>query len=134
MVRLVSTLMVATLLVGCGTTVSEKKEIIPESEKSMKEVYDEHGLASSSDKKNAGRMVISRPATAYEMSADAYRVNQVKNRPQFRKLPNPTLYIYFAPTLSKDGRMPIPAWMTEFQMYDRDEYALSGEINLGERQ
>ncbi|MGR5296820.1 hypothetical protein ACPV5U_24400 [Vibrio mediterranei] len=134
MVRLASTLLFVALLMGCGTTVSEKKEIIPESEKSMKEVYDEHGLASAANNQNTGRKVISRPATAYEMSADAYRVNQVNNRPKFRKLPNPTLYIYFAPTLSKDGRMPIPAWMTEFQMFDRDEYALSGEINLGDRQ
>lgn len=52
------------------------------------------------------------------------------NKPAFKKLPNPTLYIYFPARLSEKDRLPIPAWMTEFNMYDRDEYAQHGEVSL----
>ncbi|MDF9399125.1 hypothetical protein [Vibrio sp. 1180_3] len=121
------------LIAGCGTTVGKKEQIIPPSELSMKDVYDRHGTGASGAHQTA-KLVVSRPANGAELSLDAYQQNRLNERPTFRKLPNPTIYIYFAPTLSKDGRMPIPAWMTEFQMYDKDEYALPGELNLGDRQ
>nr|PMH64577.1 hypothetical protein BCU62_15350 [Enterovibrio norvegicus] len=79
-------------------------------------------------------MVVKRPATESELRISTYYANGIHERPQFKKLPNPTLYIYTPPKLSEESRLPIPAWMTEFKMFDRDEYALPGELNLGERQ
>ena len=132
MVR-VAVITLIMLITGCGTTVGKKEQIIPPSELSMKDVYDKHGTGVSGASQTA-KLVVSRPANGTELSLDAYQQNRLNERPTFRKLPNPTIYIYFAPTLSKDGRMPIPAWMTEFQMYDKDEYALPGELNQGDRQ
>ncbi|MFC5079629.1 hypothetical protein VTH8203_00850 [Vibrio thalassae] len=120
-----------SVLIGCGTTVSEKEEIIPTSDKSMKEIYEEHSTSSSTANTLSNqKLVVKRPATSEEMTINVYQYNNVEKRPTFKRLPNPTLYIYFAPSLSKDGRLPIPAWMTEFQMYDKDEYALPGELNM----
>lgn len=137
MVNFKSFLLVALILTltGCSSSQSESEPIIPKSDVSMKDIYDNRGRPDASHSKDLSKVsVIKRPATEYEMSISAYDVNGVGERPQFRKLPNPTLYIYFPPKLTSDGRMPIPAWMTEFKMYDRDEYALPGELNLGGHQ
>ncbi|EKO3611937.1 TIGR03751 family conjugal transfer lipoprotein [Vibrio metschnikovii] len=134
MVRL-CVLIAVLALSGCSTTVKEKSSIIPESEYSMKDIYDHQGRPNSHQEArfHPERNVMVRPATSEELSINAYGVNLVNERPEFRKLPNPTLYIYFAPKLTSDGRMPVPAWMSEFKMYDRDEYALPGEMSFGER-
>jgi hypothetical protein len=49
------------------------------------------------------------------------------------KLHNPTLYLYFPPKISGRDALPIPAWMTEFKMYDKDMLAI-GADHQGVRQ
>jgi conjugative transfer region lipoprotein (TIGR03751 family) len=129
---LIGALLVATVT-GCSSTKSEKDKIIPKSDKTTEQVYDEQ-VAASLEKTQAFRNMVSmRPATEQEVLAKPYEINAV-GRPEFKTLPNPTLYLYFPATISTDGRMPIPAWMTEFKMYDRDEYAGHGEIAIGSNQ
>ncbi|ENM5835550.1 TIGR03751 family conjugal transfer lipoprotein [Vibrio metoecus] len=122
-------------IAGCGTTVSEKESIIPKAEYTMKDIFDNKGIPSERavSLQNV-KTVVRRQATESELLISSYNVNGINEKPTFKKLPNPTLYLYFAPKLTSDGRMPVPAWMTEFPMYDRDEYALPGELNLGDRQ
>jgi conjugative transfer region lipoprotein (TIGR03751 family) len=45
----------------------------------------------------------------------------------FPKLPNPELFMYVRPHAVGATGAPIPAYMTRFQMYERDHYALPGE-------
>lgn len=126
---------VAVLVLSGCTSVSEKSDIIPKSDVTMKEIYENKGRPDKeASQQLTAKTVMRRPATDYELSVNAYDTNSVNEKPQFRKLPNPTLYIYFPPKLTKKERLPIPAWMTEFKMYDKDEYAERGELNLGGRQ
>jgi conjugative transfer region lipoprotein (TIGR03751 family) len=129
---LIGALLVATIT-GCSSTKSEKEKIIPRSDKTTEQVYDEQSAASLEKNQAFRNMVSMRPATEQEVLVKPYEINEV-GRPIFKTLPNPTLYLYFPATISSDGRMPIPAWMTEFKMYDRDEYAAHGEIALGSNQ
>ena len=45
----------------------------------------------------------------------------------FPRLPNPELVLYVFPHLTPKGR-PVPGYTTSFLMYEKDEYALPGEI------
>ena len=46
---------------------------------------------------------------------------------KFPRLPNPELVLYVFPHFSPKGR-PIPGYTTSFLLYEKDEYALPGEI------
>ena len=45
----------------------------------------------------------------------------------FPRLPNPTIVMYVFPHLSLEDT-PIPGYSTMFQLYDRDHFALPGEL------
>ena len=45
----------------------------------------------------------------------------------FPKLPNPELVMYVFPHMTSKGR-PVPGYATAFTMYEKNEYALPGEI------
>jgi conjugative transfer region lipoprotein (TIGR03751 family) len=57
----------------------------------------------------------------YTRSA-ANEINQL-----FPRLPNPELVIYVFPHINGKGR-PIPGYSTSFLLYEKDEYALPGEV------
>lgn len=134
MVRFLALAAVVLTTVGCGTVVHEKDNIIPPSDFTMKDIYDNKGRPSTDITHALSPTILKRSATAREIAISSYDINSLELQPTFKKLPNPKLYIYFPPKLTSDGRLPVPAWMTEFSMYDRDEYALPGELNFGERQ
>lgn len=121
--------LMATLLAGCGTSTSAKDNIIPPSEFTSEEIYEMHTRGGLGDDEHARYRVNKRYATEEEILTRPYEMNDV-NRPVFKKLPNPTLYLYFPAKLSKEDRLPIPAWMSETPMYDRDEYAEHGEVSM----
>jgi hypothetical protein len=45
----------------------------------------------------------------------------------FPLLPNPTLIMYVYPHLAEE-RAGVPGYVTQFRLYERDEYALPGEV------
>ena len=45
----------------------------------------------------------------------------------FPRLPNPTIVMYVFPHLSEE-KTPIPGYSTVFQLYERDHFALPGEL------
>ncbi|EMY6611308.1 MULTISPECIES: hypothetical protein [Vibrio] len=130
-------------LFGCSSKPEPKTEAelyaespIPLSEKTMKEIYQSRGIDNNNVgylERADGRYVNKRPATWEETRINPYVVNQT-GQSNFKKLANPTITIFFMPSLTKEDRMPRPAWMTEFSMYDRDEYALPGEESLTDGQ
>lgn len=119
----------ALVLNGCGTTTSAKDDIIPQSEFTTEEIYDMHTGGGTGGQEHSRYRINKRYATESEILTQPYETHDVR-KPVFKKLPNPTLYIYFPAKVSTTDRMPIPAWMTEFSMYDRDEYAQYGEVPL----
>lgn len=46
---------------------------------------------------------------------------------QFPRLPNPELSLYVFPHFSRKGH-PVPGYSSAFLMYEKDEYALPGEL------
>ncbi|MGR5347497.1 hypothetical protein [Vibrio mediterranei] len=125
--RKITCALVATvLLMGC-TSNKNGNAVIPDSEYTLLEVYEDK-VARSSEVDQA-KSIIRRAPTSSELAFDPYLQNGTAYQ-SYRLLPNPTLYIYFPPSLSAKERLPTPGWMTEFKMYDRDEYALPGETTL----
>lgn len=128
----------AFLAVGCSST-PDKEKIIPNSEDTMKDIYINGGRASDSSISHDEEFAISRAellnrgAMGSPQDLNVYRLNKVTNQANFSKLHNPTLYLYFPPKISEKDRLPIPAMMTEFKMYDKDEYVF-GERFAGEHQ
>lgn len=116
---------VALTLVGCA---GSDGKVIPDSTYTMEEVYENKRQQAKVDQTRV-REVMRRPATASELSVNPYTLNNTP-RSDFRLLPNPTLFMFVAPRLSMQNRSPVPGYMTEFKLYERDEYALPGEINL----
>ena len=45
----------------------------------------------------------------------------------FPRLPNPDVFIYVAPHLATESRLPVPGYTTAVPLYDRVEYALPGD-------
>ncbi|MCR6651423.1 MAG: hypothetical protein NVV73_07980 [Cellvibrionaceae bacterium] len=66
-----------------------------------------------------------RSATASGMAEFPPQPEQLQHL--FPKLPNPELFMYVRPHAVGTSGAPIPAYMTRFQMYERDHYALPGE-------
>ncbi|NQZ49361.1 MAG: hypothetical protein HRT95_03970 [Moritella sp.] len=111
-----------SLLMGCS---SSKESVMPPVETTIKQVYQSHSSASG---KQSMRLSVQRPLLSKEINMDAYTLHNTP-KPDYQLLPNPTLYMFVASKLSRD-RSPIPAFITEFKMYERDEYALPHEVSI----
>ncbi len=111
-----------TNLAGC----SSKDNIIPPSDTNISEVYKNHVTTNSNQ---SLRLAVNEPLARADMNVDAYQLHGIK-RNEYQYLPNPTLYMYVNHKLSEIDRSPIPAFITEFKMYERDEYALPSEVNI----
>lgn len=61
--------------------------------------------------------------------SDYVRTEKTQLESRFKTLPNPTMYMFVAPHLAADSQVPIPGYLTEFRMWERDHYALPGEIS-----
>ena len=121
------------LISGCSST---KDEIIPNDGVPIEQVYFGQSQTSAADANQqssteAGtqQWVVKRHATEEELNKNPYVLHNTLT-PVFRKLDNPTLYIFSFPYLSDSGRVPVPAYISEMKMFERDEYALPGEVNL----
>lgn len=116
----------AILSIGCSSVHK-----FPDNGQDIKQVYDSHisgmqsnnptGLStqtiSAERKVNNGRVDLG-PYTRSEH-------NELDNL--FPLLPNPQLVMYVDPHLSKKGH-PVPGYSVPFKLYEKDEYALPGEI------
>ncbi len=127
MKKLASALCVLTVLSACAT-YNEDDGIIPKSELQLEEVYDQF-IAKNAQSEHA-RKTLTDGGPRSSLTFDPYlQTNNIK--PTYRKLPNPTLYIYFPPAINDHEGIPTPGWMTEINMYASDHYALPGEMSVG---
>ncbi len=118
---------ISGVLAGCA---SSKDAVLPANGPSMKAIYDAHFEdmnAASTD--GARAAVSSHPPSTDERTLVSYtRNSQTELDTRFPRLPNPTLVMYVFPHLAGPSRVPVPGYSTTFPMYERDEYALPGEV------
>lgn len=115
-----------SLLSACAT----KDTMIPVPEEDMKTVYDKHMQGMGDGKLIDNRSMLRRPMLEGDVELSDY-VRTEKNQLQarFKMIPNPTMYMFVAPHLATEDSVPIPGYITEFKMWEKDNYALPGEIS-----
>ena len=106
-------------MTGCSST---SPNIIPSTGPDTLDVYQAH-VASGSAQPRMYRPVHSETRDLAGYTRDS--ANEINLK--FPRLPNPELVLFVFPHFSPKGR-PVPGYSTTFLMYDKDEYALPGEV------
>lgn len=121
----------SSLVLGACTT--SKDRTLPTPEKNMREVYNQHMGAMGEGKIKDARMVLRRPLLENDVDLVTYsRTESNHLTTQFTFLPNPVLVMYVAPHLATSSEVPVPGYVTQFRMYEKDHYALPSEmVNYG---
>ena len=118
------------ILISSLSACASKDTILPVPEKDMAAVYTQHMHAAGDKNRWDKRALLRRPIEEGDVELSAY-VRSEKNQLElhFKKLPNPTMYMFVAPHLASDTQVPIPAYLTEFTMWESAHYALPGELS-----
>ena len=96
----------------------------------MKEVYNRHMQGIGHGELYDKRSLVRRPMVEGDVELSEYvRTEKNQLEARFKMLPNPTMYMFVGPHLAADTQVPIPAYLTEFKMWEKDHYALPGEIS-----
>jgi conjugative transfer region lipoprotein (TIGR03751 family) len=112
-----ATLISITLSTGCSS-----QKIIPDTGDEILNVYKNH-VGSTDIVPKMFRQLRNdrRDLTGYTREAN----NEISQ--QFPRLPNPELSLYVFPHFSRKGH-PVPGYSSAFLMYEKDEYAMPGEL------
>lgn len=122
----VLTVTLTSLLSACAT----KDSILPPTEHDMKTVYERHMQGIGEGELFDKRSLLRRPMIDGDVELSEYvRTEKTQLEAQFRMLPNPTLYMFVAPHLASGDQVPIPGYLTEFKMWEKDHYSLPGELS-----
>lgn len=132
-------LAVATVILinAAGLTGCSSVHRLPDGGENIKQVYDRH-MTGAEDDQIGGQ---TRADACQNCSENKQRnindkyvdlapyTRSVNNEMQnlFPLLPNPQLIMYVDPHLSKKGH-PVPGYSVPFRLYEKDEYALPGEV------
>lgn len=109
-------------LTGCTPCANA----IPETEPTMAEIYETAMQSSSQTTLQAARNSVK--SMAMRTTAKSTDADQ-KFHHDFRLLPNPSLTMYVYPHFSPSDHAPIPGYETSFSLYEKNEYAMAGEVN-----
>lgn len=111
-------------LSGCSSQ-KRSEPVYPEPKISTQEVYALNG----SQEKNPTFTLGNRSKDV--STVDPYMLHNTI-RTHYRMLINPTIYLFVTTHLSPRYRIPVPSYLTEFKLLEKDEYALPNEANLAE--
>jgi conjugative transfer region lipoprotein (TIGR03751 family) len=133
------TVVLTTTLISFLSACATKDTMIPTPKNDMKSVYDKHMQGIGDGQVRDNRTLLRRPMIEGDVDLSEYvrsEKNQLQSR--FKLIPNPTMYMFVAPHLASDSSVPIPGYVTEFKMWEKDNYAMPGEIsnmdsNFGEQ-
>ncbi|MBC8210195.1 MAG: TIGR03751 family conjugal transfer lipoprotein [Gammaproteobacteria bacterium] len=115
--RLLATLISLGLLTACSS-----QKLIPETGDEILNVYKNHAGSTDVVPKMFRQLRNERRDLAgYTRDAN----NEISQ--QFPRLPNPELRLYVFPHLSRKGH-PVPGYSSAYLMYEKDQYALPGEM------
>lgn len=125
------TVITSSLVLGACTT--SKDRTLPTPDKNMRQVYEQHMGGMGEGKVKDTRMVLRRPLLENDVDLATYsRTESNHLTSQFTFLPNPVLVMYVAPHLATSTEIPVPGYVTQFRMYEKDHYALPSEmVNYG---
>jgi conjugative transfer region lipoprotein (TIGR03751 family) len=114
---LLAILISISLLSGCSS-----QKLIPDTGDEILNVYKNH-VGSTDIVPKMFRQLRNdrRDLTGYTRDAN----NEISQ--QFPRLPNPELSLYVFPHFSRKGH-PVPGYSSAFLMYEKDEYAMPGEL------
>jgi conjugative transfer region lipoprotein (TIGR03751 family) len=114
---LLAILISLSLLSGCSS-----QKLIPDTGDEILNVYKNHvGSTEIVPKMFRKLRNDRRDLTGYTRDAN----NEISQ--QFPRLPNPELSLYVFPHFSRKGH-PVPGYSSAFLMYEKDEYAMPGEL------
>ena len=131
MKKLLIPMLAVSVLAGC----TNKDTMIPPPDQSMQQVYDRAMGSTSSGKLLDERSVLRRDMVEADTDYSEFvRTEATQLQSKFKLLPNPTMYMFVNAHLSLTSGVPIPAYLTEFKLHDRDHYALPGETMLSNGQ
>lgn len=120
------TLILTSIIVGCAS----KDTMLPVPNQDMRQVYDSHMAGVGNGHTMDTRSTLRRPMVEEDVDLSSYvRTESNQLEAKFRHIPNPTLYMFVAPHLATENDVPIPGYLTEFKMWERDHYALPGEVS-----
>ena len=115
-----------SFLSACAT----KDSMLPVPEHNMKQVYNRHMQSNGDGVLFDERAVLRRPMIEADVALSHYvRTEKNQLESKFKTLPNPTMYMFVAPHLASDTQVPIPGYLTEFKMWERQHFAMPGEIS-----
>ena len=122
----VLSIILTSFLVGC----SSKDAMLPVPKESMKSVYEKHMSGTASGKLFDSRSIVRRSLEESDVNLSDYvRTESTQLHSKFKRIPNPTLYMFVAPHLATDSKVPVPGYLTEFKMWEKEHYALPGEVS-----
>lgn len=120
------TLTLTSIVAGCAS----KDTMIPVPDQDMGQVYDRHMSGVGDGQVMDTRSILRRPMEESDVDLTPYvRTESTQLEAKFKLLPNPTMYMFVAPHLATESDVPIPGYLTEFKMWERDHYALPGEVS-----
>ena len=105
--------------------VGNKDAVIPNEGPTMEEIY--LSAPGSGNRGIGNKRLVNRPMGVSSKAMQNKSV-YVGLEQAFPALPNPTLYMYVNKHLTQDG-LPVMGYTTKFSLFDRNHYALPGELN-----
>ena len=121
-----TTILISAVLAGCAS----KETIIPTPAQDMQAVYREHMQGVGGVKLWDSRALVRRSMIEGDVALSDYvRTEKTQLEAKFTHVPHPTLYMFVAPHLASETKVPIPGYLTQFRMWERDHYALPGEVS-----
>jgi conjugative transfer region lipoprotein (TIGR03751 family) len=128
---LTSAVIGALLTSGCSST---SPNVIPATGPDTLEVYENHLAGVRAEKlpisdKGSIRSVSAQAEKGYPQTDWVGYTRDAANEIDriFPRLPNPELVVFVFPHINGKGR-PIPGYSTTFLLYEKEEYALPGEV------
>jgi len=125
-------LIAATIaLAGCATS---KDKLLPHGEQTIQDIWQHNadsGNQTVSRQLLDARQSLRRPLAEADLSETMQTpytrtaANEIYR--QFQRLPNPDLVMYVFPHLTGTEAVPVPGYTTVFPLYQRVQYAMSGE-------
>ncbi|PID63418.1 MAG: TIGR03751 family conjugal transfer lipoprotein [Gammaproteobacteria bacterium] len=85
-------------------------------------------VAESETARHTEQDIVRRPGTTSAGHAGYARTALNETRQLFPVLPNPTILLYVHPHLATSEQMPVPGYTTAYSLYERQQYALPGEL------
>lgn len=120
-----SAVLVAWISIVAVTGCSSKDNVIPHSDITSEQILDK-AMGGGPEARDY-RIMTTPQMAGIQPDLDVYTLHN-SPKPRYQLLPNPILYMFVPAHLSGKGRAPVPAYISETHMFDRDEYALPGEL------